>query len=140
MAIQQWVATGKGLNKPDQGVVNRLIAMGVVFAEDVTDDAGALPIGAVRGEPQFLHGIENPALNRFQAVAGIGQCPAHDHAHGVFEVGALHLLMQSNRFNALLSHVVRLFRRGRRSAYRCSPALFPGGIGLGSLHAAGHVW
>jgi hypothetical protein len=96
MTIQQWVATGEGLNKPDQGVVNRLIAVGVVLTENIPDDAGAFAVRPVWGEPQFLHRIENPALHRFQTVAGIGQGPTHDHAHGVFEVGALHLLMQSN--------------------------------------------
>ena len=46
------------------------------------------------------------------------QRTAHDHAHGVFEVGALHLLMQGDRFNALLSHSVYRSLTGRRSAYR----------------------
>ena len=96
VTIQQWVATGEGLNKSDQGVVNRLIAVGMVFTEDIPDDAGAFAVWPVWGEPQFLHRVEDPALHRFQAVAGIGQGPSHDHAHGVFEVGALHLLMQSN--------------------------------------------
>ena len=48
------MSTGEGLNKPDQGVINRLIAVGVVFAQDVADDAGALAVWPVWGEPQFL--------------------------------------------------------------------------------------
>ena len=96
VAIQQWMSAREGLNQPHQGVVNRLIAMGVVLTEDIPDNASALPVRPVWGQPQFLHGIENPSLNRFQAIAGIGQGPAHDHTHGVFEVGALHLLMQRN--------------------------------------------
>ena len=70
LAIQQWVAAGKGLNKPDQGVVNRLIAMGVVLPGRHRR-RGRTSDRAVRGEPQFLHGIKNPA-ELFQAV-GIGQ-------------------------------------------------------------------
>ena len=118
MAVEQWVTAGEALNKPHQGVVNGLIPVGVIFAEDVTNNPCAFPIRTVWGEPQFLHGVKNPPLDRFETIAGIGQRPTHDHAHRVFEVGALHLLMQGDRLNALLSHSVCRSPTGRRSAYR----------------------
>ena len=61
MTIQQWVATGEGLNKPDQGVVNRLIAVGVVLTENIPDDAGA-------NAPE---GKTNSQLRNPTAAAGI---------------------------------------------------------------------
>ena len=118
MAVEQWMTAGEALNKPHQGVVNGLITVGVVFAEDVTDNPRAFPIRTVWGEPQFLHRVQNPPLDGFETIAGIGQRPTHDHAHRVFEVGALHLLMQGDRLNALLSHSVCRSPTGRRSAYR----------------------
>ena len=78
--------------------------MGVVFAENIAHNAGALSIRPIWGQPQFVHCIEDPSLNRLEAVAGIRQGSSHDHAHGVLEVGALHLLMQGDRLNALLGH------------------------------------
>jgi hypothetical protein len=32
-------------------------------------------------------------MHRLQAVARVGQRARHDHAHGVIEVGALHLVV-----------------------------------------------
>ena len=107
MTIQQWMAARKGLNQANKSVVNRLVAMGVILAEHVSDDSGTFPVRTVRSEAEFLHRVEDAPLNRLQSVAGIRQSSAHDHAHGVFEVGALHLLMQGDRLNALLSHLVR---------------------------------
>jgi CheY-like chemotaxis protein len=39
-----------------------------------------------------VHGVENAPLHRLEPVAHVRQGPAHDHAHGVLEVGALHLV------------------------------------------------
>ena len=38
-----------------------------------------------------MHGLE--------AVAGVGQSAAHDHAHGVIEIGALHLVDDGNQLD-----------------------------------------
>ena len=52
---------------------------------------GAVPVVAA-----FLHGVEDAPMHRLQAVAHVGQRARHDHAHGVIEVGALHLLFDGN--------------------------------------------
>ena len=78
--------------------------MGVVLAQNIAHYTGALAIGPVGRQPQFMHRVKDASLHWLEAIAGIGQRPTHDHAHGVFEVGALHLLMQSDRLNALLGH------------------------------------
>ena len=100
MAIQQGMAAGEGLHLAHQGVVDGLITMGVVLAEHVADDPGAFPVGTIRGEPQLVHRKQDAALHWLEAVACIRQGPTNDHAHGVFEVGALHLQVQRNRFDA----------------------------------------
>ena len=94
------MAAGKGLHQTHQGVVNGLVAVGVVFAEDVAHYAGALAVRAIGGQPQFVHCKQDPPLHWLEAIAHIRECPAHDHAHGVLEVGALHLLMQRNGLDA----------------------------------------
>ena len=104
MTVEQRIAAAKGLNQPHQGVVDRLIAVGVVFAEHVAHHTGALAVRAIWGEPQFVHGVKDPPLNGLEAVAHIRQRPPHDHAHRVFEIRALHLLMQGDRNDALVRH------------------------------------
>ena len=38
-------------------------------------------------------------MHGLQAVAHVGQRAAHDHAHGVIEVGALHLVVDGNQLD-----------------------------------------
>ena len=120
MAIQQRMAAGKGLDLSDQRVVDRLITVRVIFTENVPDDAGAFAIRAIRCEPKLVHRVQDAALNWFETVADIRQGPTHDHAHRVLEIGALHLVMQGDRLNALLGHPLRNQEGRRRLAYRSS--------------------
>ena len=45
------MTASKGLHQSHQGVVNSLVAMGVVLAQDVSDDPGALSVGAIGVSP-----------------------------------------------------------------------------------------
>ena len=71
VAIEQGMAAGKGLHQTHQGVVNGLIAVGVVLAQDVAHHPGALAVGAVGGQPQFVHRKQDAPLHRFEAIAHI---------------------------------------------------------------------
>ena len=66
--------------------------MRVEFAEDFADDLGALAGGAVGREAHFVHAEKNAAMDGLEAVANVGKGAAHDYAHGVIEVRALHLV------------------------------------------------
>jgi small neutral amino acid transporter SnatA (MarC family) len=39
-----------------------------------------------------MHGIQDAPVHRLQPVATSQQRPAHDHAHGVIEIAALHFI------------------------------------------------
>ena len=93
LAVDQGLAHGKVLGHADQGVVNGLIAVGVVLADDVADDPGRFLVGFVVGVAQLLHGEQDAAVDRLEAVPDLGQGPADDDAHGVIKVGALDLLL-----------------------------------------------
>src|SRR3546814_11404835 len=41
LAVDQRIALGEILGEPDHGVIDRLVAMGVVFTDHVADHAGA---------------------------------------------------------------------------------------------------
>src|SRR5690606_15817481 len=81
------------LRHAHHGIVDRAVAMGMVLTHDVTDDAGRLAVRPVPVVAQLLHRIEDPAMNRRQAVANVRERAGDDHAQGVVEVGAAHLLL-----------------------------------------------
>src|SRR5690606_26839545 len=83
--------------------------MRVVLTDDVADHTGGLLVGLVPFEPQLVHAVEDAAVHRLQAVANIGQRTAHDHAHGVIEVRALHFFSDRDGANV-----------ARPAAGRCS--------------------
>jgi hypothetical protein len=100
LSLDERVAHRERLGEAHERVVDRLVAVRVVGAHDVTDDAGALPRGAVRLEACLVHRVEHPAVHRLQAVAGVRQRPAHDHAHRVVEEAGANLLLQLARLDA----------------------------------------
>ena len=69
----------------------------MVFAEHFADDLGALSGGAIGQQTHLVHAEKNAAVHRLEAVANIGQRAAHDHAHGVIEIRALHLVFDIDR-------------------------------------------
>jgi hypothetical protein len=83
---------GEGLRHADEGVVDGRVAVGVVFPHRVAHGAGGFAIGFVVGVAGFLHRKQDAAVDRFQTVAQIGDGAAYDHAHGVVEIGGLHLV------------------------------------------------
>ena len=99
------------LRHPHHGVVDRLVTMRVVFTHDVANDAGGLAVGLVKVEPAFVHRMQDASMHRLQAVTGIWQRTADDHAHRIVEVGAFHLLLDRHRCNPC---GWLQWRRGRR--------------------------
>ena len=92
LPVDQRIAHRKRLRHADQGVVNRRVAVRMELTHDVADDAGGLLGGAVKVQPHLVHHVKNAAMHRLQTVADVGQRAADDHAHGVIEVRALHLV------------------------------------------------
>ena len=92
LPVDQRIAHRKRLRHADQGVVNRRVAVRMELTHHVADDAGGLLRGAVKVQPHLVHHVENAAMHGLQTVADIRQRAAHDHAHGVIEVRALHLV------------------------------------------------
>ena len=93
VAVDQRVAHGEVLDHAGQGLVDGRVAVGVVRAHDVADHLGALGVGSVGQQPLVVHRVEDPAVDRLQAVPHVGQGPRHDDRHRVLEEGALHLLL-----------------------------------------------
>ena len=116
LAIDQRVARGEILREADHGVVDRLVAMGMERTHDVADDLGGFLERRAGIEPQQPHAVEDTAMHRLQAVAGIRQRAMHDGRKRVGEVTLLeriaqHDLMDFSRFrrNQPFPHTVKTF-------------------------------
>ena len=92
LPIHQHVAQGEVLRHADNGVIDRAVAVRVVFANDVTHDTRRLLIRTIPVVVQLVHREQHAAVNRLQAVAGVGEGTTDDDAHGVIEVAAAHFL------------------------------------------------
>ena len=92
LTVHQHVTHRKILRHANDGVIDRLVAMGVVLANHVTHNTGRFFIGAVPVVVQLVHGKQNATMHRLEAVSGIWQGATHNHAHGVVEVAAAHFL------------------------------------------------
>ena len=118
LAVDQQIPQRKFLRHTHDGVVDRGVAMGVVFTHDVADDAGRLFIGATGTVAAFPHAVEHAAVHRFEAVAHVGQSATDDHTHGVVEVAAFQLLFDIDDLAAFRKRLggPRVFRGRHQGA------------------------
>ncbi len=92
LTVDQHVAQRERLRHAHDRVVNRCVAVRMVFTDHVTDHAGGFLVGLVPDVAQLVHGEQHAAMHRLQTVANIRQGAAHDHAHGVIEVALAHFV------------------------------------------------
>ena len=71
----------------------------MVFAQAVAHNAGALAVGLVRAQAQFMHGIQNAALHGLEAVLHPGNGPLHDDVLRVGNHGVVHHVLQGGLDN-----------------------------------------
>ena len=112
LPVHQQVAHRERLGHAHDGVVDRRVAVRVVLADDVADDAGGLLVGLGVVVAQFPHGVQDPPVHGLQAVPHVRQGATHDDAHGVVQIGLTHLVFEVYRENFLgdFSHRSRRFR------------------------------
>ena len=110
------------LRHPDQGVVDRAVAVGVQPAHDLADHAGALDVAAVGPQAHVVHRVEDPPLDRLEAVPGVGQRPGVDDRVGVLQEGGAHLVAHVDVEDVLLEVVGEVLLR--RAA--CHAPIVPG--------------
>ena len=96
LAVDQHVAQREVLRHAHDRVVDRRVAVRVVLADHVADDARRLLVGPVPVVVQLVHREQHAPVHRLQAVARIGQGAADDHAHRVVEVRPPHLLFEAD--------------------------------------------
>ena len=117
VAVDQRQPHRPGLRHPDQRVVDRAVAVRVQPAHHLADDAGALHVPAVGPQAHVVHRVEDPALHRLEAVAGVGQGAAVDDRVGVLQEAGAHLVADVDVEDVLLEVV------GRRGSACCARAM-----------------
>ncbi len=99
LPIHQRQAHGKILRHAHKRVIHRLVAVRMIFTDNVADDARRLAVGLVPLVAVLVHRVEDAPMHRLEPVARVRQRPRHDHAHGVIEVALFHFLGDRYRAN-----------------------------------------
>ena len=95
LTVDQRIAQRKILHHPHQRLVGRAVAVRMVFAEHVADDARAFDVRPIPNGIGLMHRKQHAAMHGFEAVAHVRQRPSHDHAHRVIEVGMPHFCFEA---------------------------------------------
>ena len=82
----------KILRHAHDGVVNGGIAVGMVFTDDITDDARRLDVLGVPGVAEPVHRIETAAVHWLEAVAHVRKRAADDYTHRILDVIPRHFV------------------------------------------------
>jgi OOP family OmpA-OmpF porin len=96
LAVHQHVAQRERLGHAHDGLVDRGVAVRVILAHHVADDARRLLERAVPVVVLLVHREQAATMDRLQAVSCVGQGPTHDHAHRVIQIRAPHLLFEAD--------------------------------------------
>ena len=96
LPVDQGVAHVEVLGHAHQGVVHGQVAVGMEFADDVTDHAGGLLVGPVVRVAQLVHGEEDSPVHGLEAVAHVRDGPADDDAQRIFQVGFLQFFLDAD--------------------------------------------
>ncbi len=97
LPLDQGIAQREVLDHPHQRIVDRLVAVRVVLAEHVANHRRRFLERAIGKQPQLVHRVEDPAMDRLEAVAHVGERARDDHAHGVVDEGLLELVLDQAR-------------------------------------------
>ena len=103
LAVHQRIAHVEVLRHPDEGVVNRRVAMRMEVPHDLTDDLGGFTIGPVVDQAHLVHAVEDPTMDRLQPVTDVRQGSPDDHAHRVIQVGRPHLVFDGDLGQAFIN-------------------------------------
>ena len=99
LAVDERVAHREVLREADERVVDRRVAVRVVVAHHLADDAGALRVRARGPEAHVGHPVQDPPVDRLEPVADVGQRAPDDDRHRVVEVRRAHLVLEGARLD-----------------------------------------
>jgi hypothetical protein len=97
LTIDQRHAHREVLRHAHQRVVNRLIAVRVIFTDHVADDTRRFHMLLVGRVSLLVHRVKDASVHGLEAVARVRERTRHDHAHRVIEIRTLHFVGEGHR-------------------------------------------
>src|SRR6201991_274071 len=106
LAVDEQITHAPFLRHTDHGVEDGCVAVGVVLTHDLTNDTRCFLMGFVTVIAQFVHPVEDPAMNRLETVPNIGQGTTDNDRHRIIDIGCHHLFFHIYRDDTIV--VLRL--------------------------------
>ena len=103
LAVDHRIAHRPRLGQAHQRVVDRRVAVRVEVTHRVGDRLGRLHVTAVRAVAVVPHRVEDAAVHGLEAVPNVRQRAPDDDAHRVVDVASLHLGLDVDRLDAVVS-------------------------------------
>src|SRR6266849_6639237 len=108
LAVDKRVAHVEVLREADKRGINDGFAVRVIIAGSIAADFRALAVAAIGGQAEIVHGHQDAALHRLEAVAHVGESARDDYAHRVVEIRLPHFRFdiygKQNGFICLVGH------------------------------------
>ena len=86
MTVNKSLAFLEVLRHNDKRLIDRAVAVRMVFTHCISHDTGTFPVRLVIADTELVHIIEGTPLHWFQPVAHVRQGAGNDHAHGVVNI------------------------------------------------------
>src|SRR6185436_15526771 len=93
LTIYQQVTHAPILGHTHHGIINRFVAVWVIFTKHLSYDTSGFLMRPVKIVTQFVHRKQNTAVNGLKTVSYIGQCATYYYRHRIIDIGGLHLLV-----------------------------------------------
>ena len=121
MAVDQRQAHREVLRHAHERVVDRRVAVRVVLAHDLADDARGLDVVLVRRQAEFVHREQDAPLHRLEPVTRVGKGTRVDDGVAVLEESRPHLVLDIDVDDVLDDVLVR--HLGLLRACHCASSL-----------------
>ena len=86
MAVHKSLSFFKLLGHHNKRLINRTVAVRVVFTHGIAYDTGAFSIRPVVADSQLIHVIQRSSLHRLQPVSHIRKSTGNNDAHGIVNI------------------------------------------------------
>ncbi len=86
VSIHQWIPQREGLRQTNHGIIHGTVAMGMIMTQHVADGGCRLSERLIAGQTVLIHGVQDSAVNRLQAVSHIRKSSANDHRHCIINI------------------------------------------------------
>ena len=77
-------------------LIDRRVAVRMEFTQHFAHNTSGFLIRGIGTDTQFMHGIQNTPMDRFQPIAGIWKGARYNHAHGIIQIRLPHLGININ--------------------------------------------